>query len=117
MIEIKKESREFSDVERYLMTIAPNIEQMKNVADGEKITVAGFIVFDDIKEDGTSTEVMSIITPDKHVFAFQSDTFKRSIYDLFNLFKGRAVTIIKMSGKTKAGRDFIKCCLDVDSVE
>lgn len=117
MVEIIKESREFSDVERYLMTIAPNMGQMKNVADGEKITVDGFIVFNDIKDNGESTEVMSIITPDKRVFACQSNTFKRSIYDLFNLFKGKAVTIIKMSGKTKAGRDFINCCLDIDSVE
>lgn len=116
-VQIVNESREFSNVEKYLMTIAPNMFQMKNLADGEKITIDGYLLFNDIKDDGTSTEVLSVITPDKKVYACQSNTFKRSVYDICELFENKPVTVIKMSGKTKAGRDYINCFLDIDSVE
>ena len=117
MVEIINKSREFTKIEEYLMTVAPSIESMKNVDDGAKITIDGYLLFNDIKDDGTTTEVLSIITPEKQVYSCQSQTFKRSVYDIFSLFDGQPVTIIKFSGKTKAGRDYINCKLDVDSVE
>ena len=117
MVEVIQKSRDFSEVEVYLMTIAPNMMQMKNLADGEKITIDGYLLFNDTKEDGSSTEVLSVITPDKKVYACQSATFKRSVYDICKIFGNKPVTVVKMSGKTKAGRDYINCYLDIDSVE
>lgn len=117
MITIKKTSREFTEVEQYLMTIAPSIVSMKNVDDGVRIEVDGFLIFDDVKEvTGETVEVMSIITPSKEVFSCQSSTFKRSINDISNIMCGNPFTVIKTSGKTKAGRNFINCELDVQSV-
>lgn len=64
MIKIKEMSREFNEVEQYLMTIAPSIVSVKDVEDGEHITVDGILMFEDVKEDsGEVVEVMSIITP------------------------------------------------------
>lgn len=115
MINIKEMSREFNEVEQYLMTIAPSIVSMKNVEDGEHITVDGVMVFEDIKEDTDDVvEVMSIITPEKKVYSCQSATFKRSINDISNIMKGKLFTVIKTSGKTKANRDYINCELDVE---
>lgn len=117
MINIKEMSREFSEVEQYLMTIAPSIVSMKDVKDGEHITIDGVLLFEDIKEDtGEVVDVMSIITPDKHVYSCQSATFKRSINDISNIMKGKQFTVIKTSGKTKSNRDYINCVLDVDSL-
>lgn len=117
MVEIKTVSREFTEVEQYLMTIAPSIQSVKNVEDGTRITVDGVLEFTDIKENtGEAVYVMSIITPDKKVFSCQSSTFKRSIKDISNIMKGKEFTVIKTSGKTKAGRDFINCVLDTESL-
>lgn len=116
MVEIIKESREFTDVEKYLMTIAPNMVQMNSVPDETKIVIDGYLVFNDIKDDGTTTEVMSIITPEKKVYSAQSKTFKKAVYDIFALFNNAPVGIIKTSGETKAGRKYINCFLDVESV-
>lgn len=117
MVEIKTVSREFTEVEQYLMTIAPSIQSVKDVEDGTYITVDGVLEFTDIKENtGEAVDVMSIITPDKHVYSCQSSTFKRSIKDISNIMKGKEFTVIKISGKTKAGRDFINCVLDTESL-
>lgn len=117
MVKIKEMSREFNEVEQYLMTIAPSIVSMKDVEDGEHIKVDGVLMFEDVKEDtGEIVEVMSIITPEKQVYSFQSDTFKRSIRDISNIMKGKSFTVIKTSGKTKSKRDYINCVLDIQSL-
>ena len=117
MIKIKETSREFTPVEKYLMTTSPDITTMKNLADGEKIVVDGFLTFDDVKDKtGEIVEVLSIITPEKKVYSCQSATFKRSISDINGVMETTPFTVIKISGKTKAGRDFINCILDVDSI-
>ena len=117
MITIKATSREFTPVEKYLMTTSPDITAMKAVADGEKITVDGYLTFEDVKEKtGEVVEVLSIITPEKKVFSCQSATFKRSISDIHAVMETTPFTVIKISGKTKAGRDFINCVLDVESI-
>ena len=118
MINIKEMSREFSEVEKYLMTIAPSIVSMKDVEDGKHITVDGVLIFEDVKEDnGDIAEIMSIITPEKQVYSCQSATFKRSINDISNIMKGKTYTVIKTSGKTKSNRDFINCILDYESLK
>ena len=114
---IKFTSREFTPVEKYLMTIAPDITSLKDVPDGEKIVVDGYLVFDDVKEKtGEVVDLLSIITPEKKVYSCQSSTFKRSIRDIHEVMETTPFTIIKISGKTKAGRDFINCILDVESI-
>lgn len=117
MIIINEQSREFTEVEQYLMTIAPSIISAKDIENGEHITVDGILTFDDVKENtGETVEIMSIITPDKQVYSCQSETFKRSIGDISSIMKGKPFTVIKTSGKTKAGRSYINCVLDVDSL-
>lgn len=117
MITVKESSREFNEVETYLMTIAPSIITMKDVPEGEKIAVDGFLIFEDVKENtGETVEVMSIITPEKKVYSCQSATFKRSVKDIHGIMKGKPYTIIKINGKTNNGRDFINCILDVENL-
>lgn len=116
MINIKEMSREFNEVEQYLLTISPRIKSIKDLDDGTKIKVDGYCEFSDVKDDGTFTDVMSIITPDKEVYAFQSATFRRSLRDIYNIMHGDPFTIVKTSGKTKSGRDYVNCELDISSI-
>lgn len=116
MVEIKEMSREFTKVEKYLMTVAPDIESLKNIDDGQSIEVDGFIIFNDIKDNGDVREIMCIITPDKKVYSGQSATFRQSLKDIESVMDGEKFSIIKISGKTKAGRDYINCTLDVSNL-
>ena len=116
-IAIKSTSRQFDEVEQYLMTIAPSIVSLKDVADGERITVDGVLIFEDTKDStGETVEIMSIITPEKMVYSCQSATFKRSIADISKIMGGKQFTVIKTRGQTKAGRSFINCVLDIDTL-
>ena len=116
MIKVTNTSREFNEIETYLMTIAPGIKSVKDVSDGTKISVNGWMEFEDEKDNGEVATVLSIITPEKEVFACQSQTFKRSLKDIATIMKVFPFTIVKTSGKTKAGRDFVNCELDVSSI-
>lgn len=110
-------SRDFTKVETYLMTVAPSIKSMKDVPDNTVIAVDGMLTFTDEKENGEVVDILSLITPDKEVYSCQSATFKKSLEDIINIMEGNAFSIVKVSGKTKAGRDYINCILDVSSVE
>lgn len=116
MVDIKEMSREFTKVEKYLMTISPDIEPLKNIEDGESIPVDGYLIFTDIKDNGDTQEIVSIITPDKKVYSGQSATFKQSLKDIESVMDGEKFSIVKISRKTKAGRDYINCTLDVSNL-
>ena len=66
-----------------------------------------------IKDNGDVQSIVSIITPDKKVYSGQSATFRQSLKDIEDVMDGEKFSIIKISGKTKAGRDYINCTLDV----
>ena len=115
MITIKKTTKEFTTIEKYLMTTAPTIKTVKTLQDGDVINVAGYLEFVDEKEDGTTAELMSIITTDNVVYSTQSTTFKRSIKDIEAIMQF-PFPVKKISGESKAGRKFVDCVLDIDSL-
>ena len=115
-MQIYEASRDFTKVEKYLLTSSPDVETLKNVSDETSIPIDGYILFKDKNQSGEETDILSIITPDKKVYACQSATFKRSFLEIFKLMDGESFSIIKKSGVTKGGRDFINCVLDVNSL-
>ena len=116
-ITIIKQSRDFTEVEQYLMTLDRGIVSLKDVKDKTIIPVAGFLTFTDEKDNGDSVDILSIITPDNEVFSCQSATFKRSFDNIANIMHDKQFSVIKVSGTTKAGRTYIDCALDVKSVK
>ena len=116
-ITINSQSKDFTEVEQYLMTLDRGIQSLKDVEDNTSISVAGYLTFTDEKENGDSVNILSIITPDNEVFSCQSQTFKRSFDNITNIMHGKQFSIIKVSGSTKAGRPYIDCALDVKSVK
>ena len=115
MIKITNTTKEFTPVEKYLLTVAPTIKTVKTLQDGDVINVAGYLEFIDEKEDGTTVELMSIITTDNDVYSTQSVTFKRSIKDIEAIMQF-PFPVKKISGVSKAGRNFVDCVLDIDSL-
>lgn len=115
MITITNTTKEFTAIEKYLMTTAPTIKTVKTLQDGDVINVAGYLEFIDEKEDGTTAELMSIITTDNTVYSTQSATFKRSIKDIEAIMHF-PFPVKKISGQSKAGRNFVDCVLDIDSL-
>lgn len=116
-ITINTQSKDFTEVEQYLMTLDRGIKSLKDVEDNTSISVAGYLTFTDEKENGDNVDILSIITPDNEVFSCQSDTFKRSFDNITNIMHGKQFAIIKVSGTTKSGRSYINCALDVNSVK
>ena len=118
MIKITNTTREFTPVEQYMLTKAPTIKTVKTLPDGDVINVAGYLEFIDEKEDGTTAELMSIITTDHAVFTTQSVTFKRSIKDIETAMQGCfPFPVKKITGRSKAERDYVDCVLDIDSLK
>lgn len=115
MITITNTTKEFTAIEKYLMTTAPTIKTVKTLQDGDVINVAGYLEFIDEKDDGTPAELMSIITTDNAVYSTQSVTFKRSIKDIESIMQF-PFPVKKISGQSKAGRNFVDCVLDIDSL-
>ena len=114
---INTQSRDFTEVEQYLMTLDRGIKSLKDVEDNTSIAVAGYLTFTDEKENGDSVDILSIITPDNKVFSCQSATFKRSFDNITNIMHGKQFSVIKISGTTKNGRPYIDCLFDVKSVK
>lgn len=116
MIKVTNQTKEFTAIEKYLMTSAPTIKTIKTLQDGDVINVAGYLEFVDEKEDGTTAELMSIITTNNAVYSTQSATFKRSIKDIETVMQGFPFPVKKISGQSKSDRKFVDCVLDIDSL-
>lgn len=117
MIKDFKPSKELDAVDTYLMTLSPAIKVLKDIPDGTVIKVAAYATYTDEKEDGKGedADLLSIMTPEHVVYSCQSATFKSSFFEIAKLFKGE-FPIIKTSGITKSGRDFINCELAVSEL-
>lgn len=111
MITINNKSREFDKKEVYKLTIAPDLMSVKDIADNETLDIAGYLEFTDTKDNGESTEILSLLLTDGSAVSTQSATFKRSIKDIETVMESDEFTIKKISGTTKAGRPFVNCVL------
>lgn len=106
---------ELTPVEKYLMTVAPT-DTVKNIPDGTVLKVAAFMLYDDIKDDGKVAELMSILTTDNKAYVTQSVTFKRSLEDIYTVMGAFPFPVKKISGVTKAGRNFVNAVLAVEEL-
>ena len=73
MIEMKSTSRELTKVERYRLTLSPEIQTVQDLADDTVIHVAAFAEFDDINEEsGEVAHLLGILDKDgKAAFVYE----------------------------------------------
>ena len=119
-MKITNMSREFSAKEIYNMTQDKAVVSVKDVADNEILNVTGYVTFEDTNSVGETSDILAIMGADKDgivsVWACQSATFKRSFFDIIDIINSQQIdiqenplAIQKLSGVTKAGRDYVDC--------
>lgn len=95
----------------YFMTKNPDMASIKDVEDGTKLDITHVCRFNDTNKDGDVVEIETYLDENGNVYATQSETFMDDFDDIRDIFLGEDVSIIKKSGKTKAGRDYVYCTL------
>lgn len=114
-MKITETSKDFTKQELYLMTKSPSIKTVNSVEDYTVITVIGWLTFEDVDSKGNPSELLSILGTDKNgtevVWTCQSATFKRSFADMVEIFDNEPFPLMKISGVTKLGKDFVNCDL------
>lgn len=112
MKNIIEKSRELTNQELYLLTMSPKADSVKNHV-GERIDVAAWLLFEDVdKKTGEVHQVLSVLTPENEVVCTISPTFQSDFMDMAELFHNEFAFEI-ISGKSKAGREFITCALAI----
>ena len=113
MVKITNKSQEFSNLEVYNMTKSHKLNTLKNLENGAKLEVAGFMEWGDVNEEtGEVTELMSLITTDGSAYVTQSDTFMCDFFDIVGIFEYKfPITIEHGVGKSKAGREYHYCAV------
>ena len=114
VIEIAKLSNPEEEVDKrttYLMTKNPDMTSIKDVEDGTQLDITHVCGFTDTNKDGNIVEIETYLDVNGNVYATQSETFREYFSDICGIFIGEDVSIIKKSGKTKAGRDYVYCTL------
>ena len=112
MKNIIEKSRELTNQELYLLTMSPKADSVKNHV-GDRIDVAAWLLFEDVdKKTGEVHKVLSVLTPENEVVCTISPTFQSDFMDMAELFHNEFAFEI-ISGKSKAGREFITCALAI----
>ena len=111
MVEIKVTSKELTKVDIYRMTLDNSITSCKDLEDGFEIEVDAWLEYDDTKDNGNVETVFSILATDGRVYACTSKTFARNVKEIADVFDGEKFTIVKKSGITKNGKNFIMASL------
>ena len=112
MKNIINQSRELSNQDLYLLTLSPKADSVKNLV-GERMEVSAWLIFgDEDRKSGEVHSVLSVLTPDNEVFSTISPTFQRDFLDMAELFQNDFAFEV-ISGKSKAGREFVTCALAI----
>lgn len=93
----------------YFATQGKENVPVNELEDGHVIKPIGYVEFVDINNNGDEREVFSVIAEDGTVYSTISKTFKESFKTIVELMQPDKFEVKKLSGKTKAGRDYIDC--------
>lgn len=105
-MEITRKSREFTPAEIYKATKSNSIKRVSDIPDNETVNVKDYIVYEDVKEDGSSVTILSIITF-SGIYATNSATFIRTFLDIVDIMGELPVNILVGHDTSKNGRNFI----------
>lgn len=116
MVEIKSSSKELNKVEAYMMTASNQGTSMKDVPDNAEILVKIWALVERTNEEtGETMELLSIFDG-KAVYVAQSKTFMKSFAEIANIMADDNYKIRKISGTTRAGREYIDCQLVIENM-
>ena len=91
----------------YQMTNGKNNERMKDYA-GEDIKAVAYIVFEDVKQDGSTLPVVCIYTDDKHYISSNSQSFVRDFIKLCDVWENEELPSFRPTiCKSSKGREYL----------
>lgn len=108
---IRTKNENISVKEKYLMSMNPEIQRMRDV-EGMNVPVVNWMLYSDTDKEGNEQTLLSILSEDNVAYATNSRTFIESFATLCDMFteSGEEITAIKViGGQSKAGRHFITC--------
>lgn len=109
---IKKFPEDLNNRAAYQMMKSPEVKKMKDATDSI-LEVAAWIKYSDIDtKTGEVKEILTISTIDGEMFGTVSATFQREFEDIVNFFGSDVGAIKVLTGKSKAGREFITCTVE-----
>lgn len=80
-------------------------ESLKNLDDGEKITIASLCAYD--TEDGN--KIISILDPDNNHYVSNSSIFRTELEKIVEIFGDTGITIRIRKITGKSGRTYVTC--------
>lgn len=89
--------------------MSQKVTQIKELEDGTEISIDFWALFTD--EEKENTEVLTIVDKSGVVYSTISETFKKNFFRMVEIFSDEEFNIVKISGTTKAGRDYVNCDL------
>lgn len=90
----------------FAITHSKTAEQVKNLPDGEVIEPVNFVQYVDENDRGETNTVLAIVTSDERLLTSISGTLQRDFLEMVDNF-GLDFQCRKISGQTKAGREFV----------
>ena len=108
---IRSKNENLTVKEKYLMSMNPEIQRMRD-AEGMNVPVVNWMLYSDMDKDGNEQTLLSILSEENVAYATNSRTFIESFAMLCDMFteSGEEITAIKViGGQSKAGRHFITC--------
>lgn len=106
------QSREMKPAERYEMTAGSGIRKLSDVEG--RLEIDALMIFEREQGDGEIRKILSILTPDKEIFATNSATFIQDVENIIACFDGKipdALNVVKRT--SKKGRTFMAATLDL----
>ena len=88
------------------------IKPISELDDGTVLKITHICDFTDEDRNGNEIQIQTYMTEDG-VYCTQSKTFIGDIEDICDIFQGEPIEVVKMTGKTKAGRDFLYATLNI----
>jgi hypothetical protein len=110
-MKILETSGELTTKDKYMLTMAPTVQKMKDQV-SQVIEIKNWCIYEDVNSKEELQTILSIATPEDEIFATNSKTFMDDFHRMNEVFAedGQKVNSIKVtSGTSKAGREFITC--------
>lgn len=96
----------------YKMMKSPGVKKMISAVDSV-LEVAAWVKFTDIdSKTGEMRDILTVETVDGEMFGTGSPIFQREFEDITQFFGDDVGAIKVVSGKSKAGREFITCTVE-----
>lgn len=100
-------NRELTSKELYFLCTSPDIRRMSEIA-GETVEISAVVIYDKDNTDGSTSEILSLMTKEGEAYATNSKTFIQTFRDIIGCFAPDEIHKIEVSqGVSRSNRKFL----------